>query len=444
MSPSPWLGAALIVVALAALWGGVRRWQVRGSLHPELARKIVHVGMGLCCLPLPWLFQSAWPVVGLAALVITGLAAVRTQATLRASLGSVLGGVGRRSFGEIYFPVSVALLFALAHRNVVLYAVPLLILTLGDAAAAVIGTRYGFARYATGEGEKSVEGSTAFFVMAFLATLGPLRLFTTMGRTESVLIACTLALLVMMLEATALRGRDNLLVPLGTFVLLKAYLRMGTTDLAARLVVTVLLLVFVRLMRHRTTLEGSALLGAVWVGYLVWALGGWRWLVAPLVLFVTYPLLSARIRREGFHAHHVHAVLSVAAAGCSWLFVAETFDRPAFFFPYHVAWAAQLAIIGVASLKYDFREMTGATVLAISILRGWILLFVPFLLLQGFSWLAWVQTLVALLGVAFGAAAFYRLQPGLDDCPTDTARWLRQGALGAAGSFVGLIPLPFL
>ena len=73
----------------------------------------------------------------------------------------------------------------------------------------------------------------AFFAVALLTVHVPLLLWVpAVGRAECLLIAVTLALLAMILEAIAWRGLDNLFVPLGSFVLLKAFIPMPAPALA--------------------------------------------------------------------------------------------------------------------------------------------------------------------------------------------------------------------
>ena len=50
------------VIILLAAWG-----VKTGKISGELARKIVHVGMGVICMSFPWLFQSVLAVQLLAA-----------------------------------------------------------------------------------------------------------------------------------------------------------------------------------------------------------------------------------------------------------------------------------------------------------------------------------------------------------------------------------------
>jgi phytol kinase len=153
--------------------------------------------------------------------------------------------------GEIYFPVAVGLVFLLSAGDPITFCIPMLILALADAGAALIGQRYGTLRYAAGDGEKSLEGSAAFLIIAFLSTQIPLLLFTSTGRAESLIIAVTLALLVMLLEAVAWRGLDNLFIPLGAYFLLKSFLRMDLTVLVVCLGIAVALVMLSVLFRPR-------------------------------------------------------------------------------------------------------------------------------------------------------------------------------------------------
>src|SRR5688572_15413048 len=167
---NPFVAIALVLAVLGGLMLAVRWAQRRFGLHAELSRKLVHVLMGLVCLTFPWLFREAWPVWTLAGMAVVGLGAIRLLPAIKSKLGQVLGGVERESWGELLFPLAVAFVFALSCGNTILFCVPVLILSLADAMAALIGRRYGFARYETDDGWKSLEGSAAFFLVAFLTT----------------------------------------------------------------------------------------------------------------------------------------------------------------------------------------------------------------------------------------------------------------------------------
>ena len=444
------LGIAIVLASLGALLGGLRLYQILGSPHPELIRKALHVGMGLVAVSFPWLFDAAWPVLVLGVLCVVGMTALRMVPLLRDSVGKVVSGVGRASLGEIYFPLAIAVqwhiyLFTTFEQRTLLYCVPLLLLTMADAAAALVGVNYGSLRYPTSDGAKSTEGSLAFFLCAFLCVHIPLLLGTgdEISKEKTLLIAALLALVATMFEAIAWAGLDNLALPLVGYLLLRIYLGLTIPELVERLIVTAGLMSFVVLYRTRTTLLGSALLGASLVGYLSWALGGWRWMAAPSMVFIGYTLLSPRTAINSRRTHNIHAVLAVSAASLIWLFLFRLLDGDAhaFLYLFTLAFAAQLAIIAVARLGYDFPHMPAALLLSVCVLQGWLLLFVPYMLIERSAPHSVAYAICALPGVAFAAIGFYLTQPNVRDCPADRPRWLRQAAQGALGSGVGLAPL---
>jgi phytol kinase len=447
---NPWLGIGLVLVLLVALMGGLRLVQRLVAPHPEVVRKLMHVGMGLTTLSFPWLFTDIWPVLLLAGLSMAALATVRCVSGLKSGLGSVIGGVARKSLGEFYFTLSVACLFWLTRDQpfrLILYCIPLLILTLADAVAALIGIRYGQRRYATIDGQKSAEGSIAFFLVAFFSAHVPLLLGTDVGRAQTLLIALALSLFVMMCEAIAWHGFDNLLIPLASYLLLKTYLGppvMETGPLAIRVCVLCGLLLVAWTWRRQTTLAGSALFGAAIVGYLSWALGGWEWLLPPLTVFLTYAFLSPRDGVNRLPTHNVEAVIATSAAGLIWLFLSRVLGRRDFYFPFVLAFTAQLAIIGLVRTKGAHPSIHALPLVTTSILKACLLIFVPFVLIDwqcGITGCTVKCVVTGLLAVSFAVLVFFSTQPGLDDCPTDSARWLRQATHAGLASVLGLASL---
>jgi len=446
MHPHPLISMALVVGTLLGMMRGLRT--LKGRLHPELLRKLLHVGMGLVTLSFPWLFASDWPVVILAVGSSAGLLLLRQSSALRSRLGGVVDGVERQSFGEVYFPIGVAVLFVLSQGDPVAYSVPLLLLALGDAVAALVGVRYGSMRYTTSEGQKSWEGSIAFFLVAFLSVHIPLLLFTETGRAESLFIGLTMGLLVMLLEAVAWRGLDNLFIPLGGFMLLRAFRRLDATTLGGFLLVALLLVAFALVWRRRTTLNDSAVLGAALIAFVAWAVGGWRWLIPPMTLFSLYALLFPRANADGTsRTHDVYDVLQATGVGMLWLFAASTLERPAYLLPYTVSFAAQLAIIGVTRYGAHFRDAQGKGQIVAVVLKSLAVLLVPFGVLEYVAAptfprpLLWVALLVCAPAGVFLGVVGERLGAG-DRAGSRLVRrrWLRQ-----VGVFVGsALPLAVL
>ncbi len=436
-----WQGMGIVLLVFGGLLGALALLQRRFAPDPELVRKLFHIGMGLFTLTLPWLFDSLVPVLALTAGLVLLMFGMRRVESLRARFGRVMGGVGRASLGEIYFPLSVTALFYLARDQVVFYIIPILILTLADSTAALIGVRYGRNRYQGIDGAKSAEGSIAFFAVAFMSTHVPLLLFTQTGRAESLLIAAILGLLVMLFESIAWRGLDNLFIPLAAWFLLKRYEAMPADALLARLGFTFLFSAGVFLYRRRTTLNDGALLGVVLLGYIYWWLGGWRWMLPPLILFIGYQFFAPRTERNAQRIHNFHAVLSVCAAGLLWSGLALLFKRGDLLLPYAAAYAAHLAIAGIARLKCDRPNLKTSTVLVTCIVKSWLVMALAYLLWEGFTSATLFHVAVGLMSVAASALAFYAWQPNMEDCPTDGPRWQRQALVGVLGSAIAAIPV---
>lgn len=435
-------GIALVLTALLALFLIVRAAQPFLGIPPELARKLFHVGGGLVTLGFPWLFSANWPVIVLAGFATLALLLVRYARPARRHLGGVLYGVERDSVGELCFPLAAAALFVLAERDPIFYCIPLSLLVLSDAAAALVGIEYGRRRYTTAGGYKSAEGSIAFCACSFLCVHVPLLLATELGRAETLLIALTLAILVTLIEGVAWHGLDNLFVPLFGFLILQTFVEMDVATLVGRLVAVFLLIILVVALRRLAALRGDALLAAALFGYVAWALGGFAWLLVPLVMFLVYPFLLPPNAASTERIHGVLAVFAVTAPAAAWLFAARVLERPDFLFGYTLVFAGNLALLGVVRYGHDRPSVGWPVILLACTVKAWLLTFLPYALVSGLAADVLWRVAAAPLAIAAAAGAFMLLQPGLRNCPTDPQRWLRQGALAAAGSLLGLVAFP--
>ena len=122
--------------------------------------------------------------------------------------------------------------FVLSAGDALMFCIPILVLTLADTAAALVGTWYGRHRYPSYHGEKTVEGSAAFFVVGLGCAYLPLSLFAPNTGAEHMAAAVLVAATTTALEAIAGRGLDNLLVPAGAYAALKMSAPSGITTAA--------------------------------------------------------------------------------------------------------------------------------------------------------------------------------------------------------------------
>ena len=438
---SSWLGILAVLAGLASCFLAVHLLEVFASPHPELLRKLMHVLMGLVAACFPLLFDQVWPVLLLAVCSLAALILVRSGVSVTGSLRGVLHGVQRSSWGELLFPVAVALVFVLAQGKPLLYSIAILILTLADAVAALIGVYYGQFRFSTLEGRKSIEGSLAFFIVAFLCVHVALLLFTEVGRLESLLIGLLMGVIAMMFEAVAWRGMDNLFIPVVSFALLQTYLDMDAVALSLRLLVILLLGVFLLFWRRRSTLDDSALIGAGLVAYGAWAIGGLYWLLVPVLVFLAATLLTQQMEpaRRG-KIHTVYALLSIAGPGVVWLILNSKLSSADLLFPYTVAFAAHFTMLGI-SRAYFGHEYLPAIRLVPAVAQGWSLVLLLCVLIWGFDHRLIAAAVIAGIAMLFAALAFWRLQPDLDDCPVSPARWTRQALISAVVSVLAWLSM---
>lgn len=435
---SPFVAPIAVVLALLGLLAGPRMLRQRVALHPELARKLSHLGFGLITLTFPWIFHSALPVLVVSAIAIASLLALRYVPALRASVGEAVHGVDRSSLGDLYFPIAVGGLFLLADGNWVLYTLPLLTLTLADAVAALIGVAYGRLKYDGAEGRKSIEGSLAFFLVAFLAIHLPLLLLTTTGRAESLLIGLTFGVLVMLLEAVAWRGLDNLFIPFGGFLLLRAFLALDARALLARLIVTGAMLLVVLVLRRRRTLTDSAALAGALVGFVAWSVGGWHWVVPPFVLMALYTIVWPRNRQVRARPHDMVSVFSVTSTGLLWLLLSVVLARPTFYYPYTIAFAANLCFIGITWFR-DYRR-SASVVKAVAAAAGmaWLVFFVPYMLVGTMTRPILIDAMLGIVPLVIAGATFVLAVPNVRNRTNLQFPWARQAVLGLGASALGL------
>jgi phytol kinase len=434
---NPLLGILGVLAAFGASFLGLRLLEKTVSPHPEVLRKMMHVTMGLVAVSFPWVFDQAWPVLLLAGGSIAALVLVRSDVAATRSMRGILYGVERTSWGELLFPVSVALVFVLSGGDPLLYCVPILILTLADGVAALIGLRYGQTPFKTLDGSKSIEGSLAFFVVTFLCIHVALLLFSSTGRAESLLISLLMGVIVMMFEAVAWRGLDNLFVPVASFALLETYIDLDVFALSVRLVIILLLGLALLYSRRHSNLDDSALIGAGLVAYGAWAIGDFYWLLVPVSVFViaTWFMRHRAIESHG-QIHNVYALLGIAGPGFGWLILQRTVESVEVFFAYTVAFATHLTIIG-ASHAQAWRPSWLRIVPGV--LQGLVVLFLPFMLMWGLDDRLLPIAVIGTGALVLAGFAYLRLQPALAGAFNSAERWRRQALIAGGLSVIAWV-----
>jgi len=218
----PLFGIMGFLLLLMGLFFGLVQWKRFHSTHPEVLRKSTHMLGGLFSLVLPWWFHKPLPVWILGGLLTAFLVTIR-RLFKSSNLYGILYGVERKSQGDILFVLSICILFTLSSGNFILFSVPIFILSLADSAAAIVGIRDGNLPYTIAGQTKTMEGSLAFFLVAFISTSLPLYILSPLGFVQILGISLVLVLFTTVLEAVARHGWDNIYSPLGAFFVLKWY-----------------------------------------------------------------------------------------------------------------------------------------------------------------------------------------------------------------------------
>lgn len=213
-------GTSVLAAGTLALLGLVELVERRLRPPPEIPRKLAHIGAGLiaCCAPL--VITTHWAMLFLTATFACFLLTARRLGVLRS-----LHPGGRAGAGDLVYPAGLYAAFVLADGNALLFQLSVLVLALADPAAALVGRRFGRLRYRVAGVTRSLEGSLAFAGTAFAVTALALAASGQLGAAALFLCASAVAVIVASVEAISPPGLDNLAVPVGTFLVLSAWLQ---------------------------------------------------------------------------------------------------------------------------------------------------------------------------------------------------------------------------
>jgi dolichol kinase len=299
-------------LAAFALAEGMRRW----GAPTEVSRKAVHVASGLAAATFPWLFAHSLTVWLIGIGFTLFLAAARRGGWLPG-----LHGVRRTSLGDFAIIVAVCLAFSVPAWRSAYYSAGILVLTVADSTAAVLGSALGSRRYAASTSARSVEGSAIFGLTAFVTLLAALKALTPLPWENCLALAALVALPLTAIEVLSAWGLDNLVIPLAASALLALLAPHDAAWLTERLVGQPLLLALLLLAAWRwrrldagmactlyLALHGAVLAWGAWgvlAGLLplalLWATEGWlrgrlnaRDPATPAVLLWRFPTSPRR------------------------------------------------------------------------------------------------------------------------------------------------------
>lgn len=185
------------------------------------SRSFAHLAAGLISLPYPWLFTSHWWVLILA--IQSSLVLWITHRLKKLPSHHRIAG---KSAGSYLFFASLYLCFIASSYTgrKELFVVPMLVLSFSDVAAALIGRRIGKRsiqrRKTDGGTGKTLEGSSAFFIITLIVLFLSYYYYIQWNLAASISMALLLTILSTTIEAFSPNGTDNIFVPFTILIIM--------------------------------------------------------------------------------------------------------------------------------------------------------------------------------------------------------------------------------
>lgn len=343
----------------------------------EFTRKLVHVSVGILIFFAPPIFSAALPAIVLALFFI-----VSNFLAIKLGLLKGMHATTRATYGTVYYPLSfLILVFMFWYDAPLIMTLSILVLALGDAAAAIVGESHQSPTvYRLTSDKKSVEGSLAMFLVTFVTIFSGIKLFAlphqqsfdflfaVSGVTASIATAW---------EAISSRGLDNLTVPLSTAFVLSFFLLPHPFADSYLLVFGTALAIGIALISYYfrfLTLSGSV--ATFLLASLIFGIGSWKWTVPILAFFVLSSILSRLGRRKkleiadifekGSRRDHIQVAANGGIGGI--LILLSYYFPETDFYPYYLAsiaavtadtWSTEIGLLGRGKtyLITTFREV---------------------------------------------------------------------------------------
>jgi len=268
----------------------------RMGLSKELARKIIHVGVGLWIFGTLALFENRWMAIIPPLTSALGNYFIHRRKLLQSTEAD------EDNLGTVWFPIAFAILIAVAWETPRAVAGGVMAMTIGDALAASVGIRIGRHKYETlGGAVKSLEGSLGMLLGTFAAV------WLTIGATAPMAaIAALTAVVGMVTEAYGIKGRDNIWVPLSAGATIYLGLQLSPDVVNAVGIGAVLAAVIGIAAWLKGSLSPSGVLGAILTGTLLFGLSGWTGGLALIAFFISSSVLTRlfKSRKADFEADY--------------------------------------------------------------------------------------------------------------------------------------------
>ncbi|NCB40398.1 MAG: hypothetical protein EOM80_16685 [Erysipelotrichia bacterium] len=368
-------GSALIVASIfLALVGTGEILRGFSLCSQEATRKFVHLTGGIVSLSFAYIFKSHWTVLGLCIAFVSLMVTTKKLGMLQS-----VHGVKRKSSGDLLHPIAIYLTFTVTtyFEKPDFYLISIMVLSVSDALAAIVGVSYGFKVYSVEEERKSLEGSFIFLLSTFLIVHIGLLLLTHVGRMECVLAALLISVLVTCFEAISLGGADNIIIPFGTLFIIMKITTKPVPEIVMQLCsIGIIFLLTWLFGSFSGRLGHSGIIGVALAGYAAWSLVGPEWYIPVLVCTILISIVDVFLEMPGSQDEllRVRPIFYMFIVSFGWILGANLttrFPNELFFVPYVVSFAA------ILSIRWKWAQRAGnlslvsrKRVLPLAIVRG--------------------------------------------------------------------------
>lgn len=197
----------------------------RLGLKGEITRKFAHFTATLSTITFPYLFESHWYVLFLAAIFFVLLFVSRNRTYLKS-----IHDIDRESLGSFLLPVSIYLTFLVANLmgNRFLFILPILVLAICDPIAGILGInlqQYNHKiKLFNWKLNKTWLGSLSFFVSCLIISIIALYFNQGSFTFKTFWLSLVVAAVSTITEMLSWRGTDNLVIPMSVLVVLLIFL----------------------------------------------------------------------------------------------------------------------------------------------------------------------------------------------------------------------------
>ncbi len=199
-----------IILLLAFNELNYRMFKMKG----EFTRKFAHFAATIAVVPFPYIFDSHWYILVLAAIFFIAL-----FVTQRIKQLNSIHDIQRKSMGSYLLPVAIYTTFLLSDKldSKFIYILPMLILGISDPMAAIVGmslkkNNHQIVLFGI-RTKKSLFGSATFLITSFIISIIALYFNRGVFDFKTFWLALVIAVVSTLSELISWRGSDNLTIP---------------------------------------------------------------------------------------------------------------------------------------------------------------------------------------------------------------------------------------